>query len=290
MIIWLNGPFGSGKTTVTDRLLQRLPALAPFDPEEVGFMLRDLLPGHADDFQDLPPWRPLVAATATELHRYHGRHLITPMTLLRRDYATEIHTAIEASGIPVAHLILHAATPVLTARIQQHDLYPGDPVKTAKVRAFRLEKLPAYESAYHKWLSNDAHVIDTTMLSPDEVVDHILEYLPLPCSASVRTMSTNKADGVPSAVGADLPRSEARSRGEVHAVSAEELADDDLAPERLATATDVLQLEMLRAIYHELRHGNDQAARQTAAIAEQTKVMADLAAQLEKVAQHLGDR
>lgn len=46
---------------------------------------------------------------------------------------------------------------------------------------------------------------------------------------------------------------------------------------------------MLRAIYHELRHGNDQAAKSMAVVAEQTKATADLAAQLEKVAQHLGD-
>ncbi|WP_238598478.1 hypothetical protein [Saccharothrix sp. ALI-22-I] len=46
---------------------------------------------------------------------------------------------------------------------------------------------------------------------------------------------------------------------------------------------------MLRAIYHELRHGHDQLARNGGAL-EYTTVMADLAAQPEKVAWHLGDR
>ncbi|HEV7974968.1 hypothetical protein [Amycolatopsis sp.] len=96
-------------------------------------------------------------------------------------------------------------------------------------------------------------------------------------------------DAVPSAFDTDLPSSEARSRGEVLAGSVEEPVNDVLAPAPLPTTSYVLQLEMLRAIYHELRHGNDQAAKSMAVVAEQTKATADLAAQLEKVAQHLGD-
>ena len=40
VIIWINGPFGAGKTTVTKQLLQARPALATFDTEHVGYLLR----------------------------------------------------------------------------------------------------------------------------------------------------------------------------------------------------------------------------------------------------------
>lgn len=40
VIIWINGAFGAGKTTVTRQLLQARPALATFDTEHVGDLLR----------------------------------------------------------------------------------------------------------------------------------------------------------------------------------------------------------------------------------------------------------
>lgn len=53
---------------------------------------------------------------------------------------------------------------------------------------------------------------------------------------------------------------------------------------------DAASSHALMAIYYELRHGNNQTAAHTDAVAKQTRVMGDLAGQLEKVAMHLGDR
>jgi hypothetical protein len=39
LIIWLNGAFGSGKTTLTRELHRRLPDAVIFDPEYVGYGL-----------------------------------------------------------------------------------------------------------------------------------------------------------------------------------------------------------------------------------------------------------
>lgn len=98
MIIWVNGAFGVGKFSVAAELRNRIPDATLYDPEEVGFMLRNLLPGRAADFQDLPPWCPLVAATAIELLSYTGGPLIAPMSLLREDYAEEIFTTLGTHG------------------------------------------------------------------------------------------------------------------------------------------------------------------------------------------------
>ncbi|MGX8797780.1 hypothetical protein ACR6HW_17240 [Fusibacter sp. JL298sf-3] len=59
MIVWVNGAFGSGKTTCAYELKRRLPEAFVFDPENVGFFLRRNMPKvlHKDDFQDHEQWR-----------------------------------------------------------------------------------------------------------------------------------------------------------------------------------------------------------------------------------------
>ena len=54
MIIWLNGAFGSGKTTLTEELHRRLPDAVIFDPEYVGYVLTQAVPAPTGDYQDLP--------------------------------------------------------------------------------------------------------------------------------------------------------------------------------------------------------------------------------------------
>ncbi|WP_331769237.1 AAA family ATPase (plasmid) [Embleya sp. NBC_00888] len=181
MIIWINGPFGGGKTTLADLLAATVEGSMLYDPEEVGFMLRNLLPGHAKDFQDLPPWRPLVAATGVELHHLNqGRPLIAPMTLLNRDYAHEIFTAIDHAGIPLRHLLVHTDTPTLLARIDASMECPGDETRSEKVRAFRRRRLTAYEQALGTWLRDEADIIDTTTLTPRETLEQALKTLDRP--------------------------------------------------------------------------------------------------------------
>ena len=44
MLVWINGPFGGGKTATADELHRRLPGSAVCDPEHVGFGMRRMLP------------------------------------------------------------------------------------------------------------------------------------------------------------------------------------------------------------------------------------------------------
>ena len=39
VIIWINGGFGAGKTTLAEELHRRLPDALVFNPEDVGLML-----------------------------------------------------------------------------------------------------------------------------------------------------------------------------------------------------------------------------------------------------------
>jgi len=177
VIIWVNGPFGGGKSSVAAEMLTRIPHTTLYDPEEVGFMLRNLLPGREANFQDLAPWPPLVAATAIELISYTRGPLIAPMSLLREDYATEIFTILGAHDTTVQHVVLHADHDTLIRRIQQ------DRTHSEATRTFRLSKLDDYQHAYRTWLADTAHVIDTSYLTVRETADLVATLLaPSPSS------------------------------------------------------------------------------------------------------------
>lgn len=57
MIIWVNAPFGSGKTTLVDELHRRRPDALVYDPEQIGFVLRTIVDVPTGNFQDLRVWR-----------------------------------------------------------------------------------------------------------------------------------------------------------------------------------------------------------------------------------------
>lgn len=83
MLVWIDGAFGVGKTTVAKALARRWPAALTFDPEQLGFMLRRIVPPdlRTRDFQDMQLWRQLVRQTAAGLIEHYERPLIVPMAL-----------------------------------------------------------------------------------------------------------------------------------------------------------------------------------------------------------------
>lgn len=162
MIIWLNGTFGAGKTTTAGELAKLIPDARLFDPETVGFFVRYVMPDEPHtDFQDLPPWRPLVAETAAQLLAHWGGTLVVPMTLLREPYAEEIFKGLAGHGVPVRHVLLHAEHDELVRRIEADEVEAG-------ARQWRLDHLAAYQEAL-PWLRGAAEVIDTTGVPAAEV-------------------------------------------------------------------------------------------------------------------------
>ena len=124
VIIWLNGAFGAGKTTLAAELRLRLPEAVVYDPEDVGLMLWKWMPPN-DDFQDLPSWRELVVATALSLRRHHADTLIVPMSLIRDAYRAEILGGLADAGEEVLHVFLEADAGVLRERLNARVTHPG---------------------------------------------------------------------------------------------------------------------------------------------------------------------
>lgn len=126
VIIWLNGGFGAGKTTLAKELHRRLPDAVVYDPEDVGLMLWKWMPPNGD-FQHLPSWRELVVATALSLRRHHAETLIVPMSLIRDAYRTEILGGLVDAGEEVLHVFLEADAGVLRERLNARATHPDNP-------------------------------------------------------------------------------------------------------------------------------------------------------------------
>jgi gluconate kinase len=124
VIIWINGGFGAGKTTLGEELHRRLPDAIMYDPEDVGHMLWKWMPPN-DDFQHLPSWRELVVATALSLRRHHADTLIVPMSLIRGAYRAEILGGLAGAGEEVLHVFLEADAGVLRDRLNARVTCPG---------------------------------------------------------------------------------------------------------------------------------------------------------------------
>jgi hypothetical protein len=115
-------------------------------------MLRPNLAGHpVPEFQSWPPWRPLVVATATELARSTGQHLIAPQTILARVYLEQIFAGLRDAGLAVLHAGLDADEEMLRQRIRGS----GD------AAPWRLAHLPGYRASRSWVIPAAGLVVDT---------------------------------------------------------------------------------------------------------------------------------
>jgi hypothetical protein len=165
MIVWLNGAFGVGKTTISELVAKRLPGARVFDSERVGALLAPMLADvPCSDFQEWDPWRGLVVDTAARVLDYVGGILIIPQSVLVERYWDEISAGLGTRGIPVAHFVMHADEQTLVRRIENDPASPGS--------QWRLSQVKAYQQAL-PWLRSKGRVIETGQLPPDQLADAV---------------------------------------------------------------------------------------------------------------------
>ena len=173
MIIWVNGAFGSGKTTLTSELHRRLPDAVVFDPEDVGYVLMQAVPAPTGDYQDLPSWRHLVAEHALTLRRFHATTLIVPMTLVNRQYFDEIIGTLREAGEKVHHVFLDLPAGILESRIRAQVICPGDPERDEISRQWRLKNLARCVAAA-KEQPEDTVMLRSDLMDPSQLADAVL--------------------------------------------------------------------------------------------------------------------
>lgn len=119
MIVWINGSFGSGKTSVANALDKRLENSYVFDPEEVGFLIRDNIPSELknNDFQDFHLWREFNYSMLSYLSTHYDGTIIVPMTIIKRQYLDEILGKLKCDGVFTKHFTLVARKDTLVERL-----------------------------------------------------------------------------------------------------------------------------------------------------------------------------
>jgi hypothetical protein len=122
-LIWLNGPFGGGKTHTAHEIHRRLPGSVICDPEHPGFGLRRMLPpALRADFQDFVSWRAgVVEALDLTLREYDGP-VIAPMTVIEPRYFEETVGRLKSLGHEVHHFSLMARRETVLKRLRERGI------------------------------------------------------------------------------------------------------------------------------------------------------------------------
>ena len=130
MIVFINGAFGIGKSTVARHLRARLVGSGIFDPEPVGMFLQHVarwLPlkgAGTDDFQDLHAWRAWCVRGIRTMRIFRGT-VIVPMAFSNFSYLREFLDGARAADREVVLVCLVAPLAVvqhrLAARAAGHD-------------------------------------------------------------------------------------------------------------------------------------------------------------------------
>ncbi|MEU9959139.1 AAA family ATPase [Streptomyces sp. NPDC050982] len=120
MLVWINGPFGGGKTQTAYELQRRLPGSVVCDPEHAGFGLRRMLPPELrGNFQDLASWRQGVVEVLDLALTKHEGVVIAPMTVTDFGYFDETVGLLRERGHDVRHFTLLAERETVLKRLRE---------------------------------------------------------------------------------------------------------------------------------------------------------------------------
>ncbi|MEN2417978.1 AAA family ATPase [Streptomyces rimosus] len=177
MLLWINGPFGGGKTQTAYEIRRRLPGSVVCDPEHVGFGLHRMTPpALRGDFQDFPAWRQGVYEVLDLVLTKHPGTVIAPMTLVEPAYFQETVGRLRERGHDVRHFALLAERRTVLRRLRERNFGHAVGFVAGRDAPLRresfavakldrcLERLSGPEFADHVW---------TDRLTVPQVADHI---------------------------------------------------------------------------------------------------------------------
>jgi hypothetical protein len=174
VLVWINGPFGGGKTATAFELQRRLPASIVCDPEHLGFGLHRMLPpALRTDFQDLQAWRSGVREVLDLVARNHQAPVIVPMTLIDSRYFTQIIGGLRDDGHDVRHFALLAERATVLRRLNRRSFGQG-----LTWERWAVDRLDECLDRLHE--PEFAHHIPTDQQTVPQVADTIARIAALP--------------------------------------------------------------------------------------------------------------
>lgn len=120
MIIWINGAFGSGKTSVAEAVNKRIANSYVYDPEMAGYFLWEVFPEEMKrkgNFQHIPLWREINYKALQYIAANYAGVIIAPMTVYIRQYYDEIAGRLAGDGVEVESFILSAGKRTILGRL-----------------------------------------------------------------------------------------------------------------------------------------------------------------------------
>jgi hypothetical protein len=178
MLVWINGPFGVGKTQTAFELARRLPGSVVSDPEHLGFGLHRMLPpALRGDFQDVPVWRTGVVEVLERLLTEQDGVVVVPMTVTEPRYFAETVGRLRERGHDVRHFALLASREAVLRRLRERVFghAVGAVLGRAQLRreSFAVARLDGALRSLREPLF--AEQIDTDVLDLGAVVERIAE-------------------------------------------------------------------------------------------------------------------
>lgn len=126
VLVWINGPFGGGKTAAACELQRRVDRSVVCDPERLGRGLHGMLPPELrTDFQHFAAWRQGAYEVLDLVARQWDRPVIVPMTLINPGYFEQVVGRLRADGHDVRHFSLLADRATVLRRLRSRTVGLG---------------------------------------------------------------------------------------------------------------------------------------------------------------------
>ncbi|HCM88827.1 AAA family ATPase [Vagococcus sp.] len=166
MIIWINGAYGAGKTTIAEELNKKIKGSFLYDPENIGDFLRHNLPPsiQKDDFQDYVEWRVWNIHVLNKIHNEFSGDIIVPMTLYKDTAFNGMIGELRRRNISLCHFQLEVSRDTIIKRLSE---------RNPNLTAWGTERVDDILETFKKFPIDEK--IDNDHVSLEEVLEILIK-------------------------------------------------------------------------------------------------------------------
>lgn len=168
MIVWISGPYGVGKSTLAEALVNKINNAFLFDAEKVGDAVRENYPNepYGVIYEDYPLWCEFNYMLLRDIHNTFHHNIFVPMTMVRQNSYDKIIQRLLDDGIDTKLIILEGSYQCIHDRILARGEEEG---------CWCMENIEMSSNS-SKTIQNGYH-ISTDDKSVDELARIVLEYI-----------------------------------------------------------------------------------------------------------------